>query len=175
MNYKASVIISVYDNPRFLNLVLDSLKLQTEQNFEIIISEDGENKAMKELVEKYPFENDYQHITQKDTGWQKNKALNNAIRHAKADWLIFIDGDCVLHPRFVEMHLRFAGEKVILAGKRVKLDPKTSVFLENNMPEAIAQMQKAFPEHEIVPIDCNALIKQHGSLHCVTMQYPKNI
>ena len=53
MNYKASVIISVYDNPRFLNLVLDSLKLQTEQNFEIIISEDGENKAMKELVEKY--------------------------------------------------------------------------------------------------------------------------
>ena len=40
---------------------------------------------------------------------------------------------------------------------------------------AIAQMQKAFPEHEIVPIDCNALIKQHGSLHCVTMQYPKNI
>ena len=144
MNYKASVIISVYDNPRFLNLVLDSLKLQTEQNFEIIISEDGENKAMKELVEKYPFENDYQHITQKDTGWQKNKALNNAIRHAKADWLIFIDGDCVLHPRFVEMHLHFAGEKSILAGKRVKLDPKTSVFLENNMPEAIAQMQKIF-------------------------------
>lgn len=40
---------------------------------------------------------------------------------------------------------------------------------------ATAQMQKAFPEHEIVPIDCNALIKQHGSLHCVTMQYPKNI
>ena len=40
---------------------------------------------------------------------------------------------------------------------------------------AIAQMQKAFPKHEIVPIDCNALIKQHGSLHCVTMQYPKNI
>ncbi|MBN2766145.1 MAG: agmatine deiminase family protein [Paludibacteraceae bacterium] len=38
---------------------------------------------------------------------------------------------------------------------------------------AIAQMQKAFPEHEIVPIDCNALIKQHGSLHCVTMQYPR--
>ena len=54
MNYKASVIISVYDNPRFLNLVLDSLKLQTEQNFEIIISEDGENKAMKEASPRFP-------------------------------------------------------------------------------------------------------------------------
>ncbi|HRZ96956.1 MAG TPA: agmatine deiminase family protein [Paludibacter sp.] len=33
------------------------------------------------------------------------------------------------------------------------------------------QLQKAFPDREIVGIDCNALIKQHGSLHCVTMQY----
>ena len=38
---------------------------------------------------------------------------------------------------------------------------------------AIQQLQKAFPGREIVGIDCNALIKQHGSLHCVTMQYPQ--
>lgn len=38
---------------------------------------------------------------------------------------------------------------------------------------AKAQLQKAFPDREIVGIDCTALIKQHGSLHCVTMQYPK--
>lgn len=35
------------------------------------------------------------------------------------------------------------------------------------------QLQKAFPDKEIVGIDCRALIKQHGSLHCVTMQLPK--
>ena len=35
------------------------------------------------------------------------------------------------------------------------------------------QLQKAFPDREIVGINCTALIKQHGSLHCVTMQYPK--
>ena len=33
-------------------------------------------------------------------------------------------------------------------------------------------LSKAFPKYEIVGIDCSALIKQHGSLHCVTMQYP---
>ena len=33
------------------------------------------------------------------------------------------------------------------------------------------QLQTAFPDREIVGIDCTALIKQHGSLHCVTMQY----
>ena len=35
------------------------------------------------------------------------------------------------------------------------------------------QLQKAFPDKEIVGIDCRPLIKQHGSLHCVTMQFPE--
>lgn len=33
-------------------------------------------------------------------------------------------------------------------------------------------IQIAFPQHDIVPIDCQALIRQHGSLHCATMQFP---
>jgi len=37
------------------------------------------------------------------------------------------------------------------------------------------QLQKAFPLHEIVPIDCRILIEQHGSLHCSTMQFPQSI
>lgn len=38
---------------------------------------------------------------------------------------------------------------------------------------AKTQLQKAFPSREIIGIDCRPLIKQHGSLHCVTMQFPK--
>ena len=45
-----------------------------------------------------------------------------------------------------------------------------------NQPEKDAlakeQLQCIFPEREVVGIDCRALIRQHGSLHCVTMQYP---
>ncbi|MDF1629755.1 MAG: agmatine deiminase family protein [Alcanivoracaceae bacterium] len=40
---------------------------------------------------------------------------------------------------------------------------------------AVSQMEKAFPHHEIVPIDCLALTWQHGSLHCVTMQLPQGV
>ena len=36
-------------------------------------------------------------------------------------------------------------------------------------------LQAAFPGREIVGIDCSPLIRQHGSLHCVTMQYPENV
>ena len=45
----------------------------------------------------------------------------------------------------------------------------------NSSKDEIAkkQLQKAFPDREIVGIDCRVLIKQHGSLHCVTMQFPQ--
>ena len=36
-------------------------------------------------------------------------------------------------------------------------------------------LQEAFPNLEIIGIDCSPLIKQHGSLHCVTMQYPVGV
>lgn len=39
--------------------------------------------------------------------------------------------------------------------------------------EARAILQEVFPDREVVGIDCLPLIKQHGSLHCVTMQYPE--
>lgn len=47
----------------------------------------------------------------------------------------------------------------------------------NSSQDQIAanQLQKAFPEREIIGIDCSVLIKQHGSLHCVTMQFPKGV
>jgi agmatine deiminase len=38
---------------------------------------------------------------------------------------------------------------------------------------ALSQIAKAFPEREIIGIDCSSLIRQHGSLHCITMQYPE--
>jgi agmatine/peptidylarginine deiminase len=40
---------------------------------------------------------------------------------------------------------------------------------------ALQQLQKAFPGYDIIGIDCRPLIKQHGSLHCVTMQFPKGV
>lgn len=40
---------------------------------------------------------------------------------------------------------------------------------------ALRQLQQAFPDREVVGVDCSPLIRQHGSLHCVTMQLPKGV
>ena len=39
--------------------------------------------------------------------------------------------------------------------------------------EALRLIGEAFPDRDIVGIDCRSIIKQHGSLHCCTMQYPR--
>ena len=104
---KATLIISVYKHVEFLNAILKSLEQQTEQDIEVIISEDGEDAEMKEFIDSYPRYWPILHLTQPDNGWNKEKALNRAVLAAQTDWLIFIDGDCVLHPRFIEMHIKY--------------------------------------------------------------------
>lgn len=42
----------------------------------------------------------------------------------------------------------------------------------DNDAQAARALRQAFPDRDIVGVDCRALIRQHGSLHCVTMQYP---
>lgn len=48
-----------------------------------------------------------------------------------------------------------------------------------NQPEndalAGSVLAQAFPRRELIGIDCRALIRQHGSLHCVTMQFPHGV
>ena len=45
----------------------------------------------------------------------------------------------------------------------------------DNDRRAAGVLAQAFPGREVVGLDCRALIRQHGSLHCVTMQYPEEV
>ncbi len=118
---KASLIISAYKNVKDLEVILNELVYQSEQDFEIIISEDGDSEEMENFISNYISPYKISHLTHADCGWRKNKALNKAVKAAKSRYLIFVDGDCVLHPRFIENHLRFAAPDSILGGKRIKL------------------------------------------------------
>lgn len=126
---KVSLIISVYKDVSSLRTVLEGLRFQRYKDYCIIISEDGESQVMRDFLEGYSHQNRIVHLTQPDVGWRKNQALNRAIESSDADYLIFIDGDCVLHHEFIGNHVRFARRKRILAGKRVKLGPAfTALF-----------------------------------------------
>jgi glycosyltransferase involved in cell wall biosynthesis len=126
--YKASLIISFYKKIEFLKPVIDSLTVQTEKNFEVIISDDGSSEEVVKQVEDIlsQTELDYQYVWHEDKGWRKNIILNKSVVSSKSDFLIFIDGDCILHKRFVEEHITMAKQGVVRAGRRVNLSPGVS-------------------------------------------------
>ncbi|MGB6018567.1 MAG: agmatine deiminase family protein [Sulfurimonadaceae bacterium] len=48
-------------------------------------------------------------------------------------------------------------------------------YNDSHDEEALNVIKKAFPDREVIGVDCSVLIRQHGSLHCVTMQFPKEV
>jgi glycosyltransferase involved in cell wall biosynthesis len=124
-----SLIISVYKNTQALLLILKSINLQTFSGpIEIIIAEDNHSQEMKKVVESFvPNSNiTIKHIQQEDLKFRKCRILNSAIRVASSPYLIFIDGDCILHKCFIESHVKFKKPKQVLFGRRVMLSKSFS-------------------------------------------------
>ncbi|MCS7073396.1 MAG: glycosyltransferase [Bacteroidia bacterium] len=145
MSYKATVIISVYNRLDFLKLVLAGFETQSETNFEIIISDDGSNEefvtGVKELMNQSRLT--IQHNWHPDVGFRKNKILNRSAQLAQSPYLIFIDGDCIPHPKFVEKHLTYSQSGVCLCGRRVDLSNRiTQMLTPENVKKGILQSKR---------------------------------
>lgn len=122
-----TIIVSVYKDTEALGFILDSLKNQTVSPDQIIVSEDGNSTEMADFIAKRKEEfSNLVHLSQEDDGWRKNIALNNAIRAATSEYLIFIDGDCVPYRTFIQGHVENAQKGTVLCGKRFELGPKFS-------------------------------------------------
>ncbi|MDP3930696.1 MAG: glycosyltransferase [Bacteroidota bacterium] len=121
---KVSLIISVYNDMAALALILKSICKQSYKGaIEVIIAEDKQCINMHDQILKWRHQYIFpiKHINQEDIGFRKCKILNEAIRTASGDYLIFIDGDCVLHKHFIREHVLCASPGTIVYGRRVML------------------------------------------------------
>lgn len=121
---KASIIISTYNYPDALDLLLSSLIPQVKQfpETEIMIADDGSGEATNAIIQKYQhLLPAIKHIWHEDCGFQKATILNKAVMASTGDYLIFLDGDCVPFPDYVQTHLHFAEKNYFVAGHRILL------------------------------------------------------
>ncbi len=132
--FDVTVVISFYNNFRFLELVLAGFERQSFKNFEILIADDGSNEEiinkLKSYISTTPLH--IRHIWHEDLGWRKNMILNKAIMESNSDYLIFVDGDCVPHKNFVSEHYMNKEMNTILAGRRSNLSKYVSEQLTYN-------------------------------------------
>lgn len=114
-----SVIVAIYSDLRALALIIDSLLAQTLIPDEVIIAEDAQHADIKAYIEQLGNDRII-HISQEDNGWQKERALNSAVKAATSEYLIFIDGDCVPYTNFVEGHVTLSQPNTALCGRRTE-------------------------------------------------------
>lgn len=132
-----SVVVSTYNQPGLLERSLFSLGLQRYPSLEIIVADDGSGDATAAVVRASADQSRHpvRHVWQRDDGFRKTQVLNKAILAAKGEYLVFTDGDCVLHPEFVAEHVLGAAPGRYLNGSIIRL----SAALSNRITrEAVA-------------------------------------
>ena len=138
MSYTSALLISTYNWPEALDLILKSVLNQTRLPDEILIADDGSDEKTYELIKSFKNENNIvvHHIWQEDIGYRKSKILNKAIAKSTADYIIQIDGDCIIHKNFVYDHIASVQKGFYLYGSRVNILPeKVSEVFEKKIIE----------------------------------------
>lgn len=131
-----SVIITTYNWPQALDAVLRSMNRQRYSLLEILIADDGSGPETKALVEQWQARSHIpiRHIWQEDKGFRAAKVRNLAIAAAKHDFVIFLDGDCVVPENFVKRYSKLAKAGTFVSGNRVLLN---KAFTEKCLNKAI--------------------------------------
>ena len=125
---KLSLVITTYNWPEALALVIQSVKNQTIQPTEIVIADDGSNVKTKNLISalRSSSEVDIIHAWQEDNGYRAARSRNNGISKAIGEYIVMIDGDMILHKNFIEDHIFHAEPGCFVQGSRVLLSKQKS-------------------------------------------------
>lgn len=121
---RVSLVITTYNNPTFLELVLKSVLRQRTLPGEVVIADDGSTDDTRRLLERYRrlLPVPLVHSWIPDRGFRVAKARNEAIARTRGSYIILIDGDMVLTPHFVADHIRLMRPGRFVTGSRARLD-----------------------------------------------------
>ena len=97
---KYSFIVPVYNRPDEVSELLESLCSQTVTDFEVLIVEDGSTKTCKDVCDKYAGILDLHYYYKDNSG--PGQSRNYGAERAQGEWLIILDSDVVLPPKYLE-------------------------------------------------------------------------
>jgi glycosyltransferase involved in cell wall biosynthesis len=123
---RSSLVVTTYNWPDALDLVLTSALDQRVLPDEVIVADDGSGEPTAEVVrrraERFAERRvPLHHVWHPDEGFRAAAIRNRALARASGDYILLIDGDCILHPDFVSSHLAFARQGQFVQGTRVLL------------------------------------------------------
>jgi len=120
---KTALIVTTYNRPDALAAVLEGYCRQSDQDFELVVADDGSKEDTADLVRQFgrraPFR--LTHVWHEDRGFRAAAIRNRAVASSEADYIVFTDGDCVPSGHFVRVHKQLAEPGYFLGANRVLL------------------------------------------------------
>lgn len=134
---KVAVVVSTYNRPDALSLVLSRLLEQSDKGFEIIVADDGSDSRTKDVVIGFDtaFGKRLRFAWQPDQGFRVAAIRNRAIESTTAGYLIFLDGDCLPPPEFIRRHRWLAERGWFVTGSRILLSASLTKQILDGYPQ----------------------------------------
>ena len=153
-----SILVNTFEKPRHLALVLESIALQrTDRRLEVIVADDGSTDGTAAVVAAFAGHAAFpvRFTSQPHDGFRLARTRNAAARLARGDYLMFLDGDCLLPPHHVAAHVDRRRLGTALLGYCARLSRTASDLL---VPENLAHGDLA----ALVPLaEHRALARRH--------------
>jgi glycosyltransferase involved in cell wall biosynthesis len=97
MQYKFSIIISVYNLEKYISKAIDSVLSQNFNNYEIIIINDGSTDNTWSILEQYAISHDNINIVNNEKNIGLGASRNVGLSICKGQYILFLDGDDYLY------------------------------------------------------------------------------
>ncbi|HXR48094.1 MAG TPA: glycosyltransferase family 2 protein [Candidatus Limnocylindrales bacterium] len=144
-----ALIINTFNQPDYLSRVLRAVSRQSVSLEEVLLADDGSADETKAVFDQWRAAQKFscEHAWQEHQGFRRARVLNQAIALAHSEYLVFLDGDTIPHPRFVADHRALAGKSQFVQGHRALIGEKAAAwFGENNFS---ADRRRAILQNQI--------------------------
>lgn len=137
-NPAASVIVSTYDAPYSLCLVLAALRRQTVLPAEVLVADDGSPDTTREALATVAAEMPFRlvHVRQPHAEFRLARSRNNAIHRAAGRFITFLDQDTLPHRTWLESYLTNLRPGTVCTGYVLRLPEEASGRLDRQTVES---------------------------------------
>jgi glycosyltransferase involved in cell wall biosynthesis len=118
-----SVIVTTYNREDALDAALRALAHQSDEDFEIVIADDGSRPETARIVERWKsrLPIPLKHVRHEHRGFRGGEIRNRGIRASAGEICIFLDGDCLANADFIAAHRRLHEPGWFVTGNRILL------------------------------------------------------
>lgn len=103
-----SLVIPVFNRPDEVRELLESLTHQTDSDFDVILVEDGSTVPCAEEINRYQQQLKVHYFTKPNSG--PGQSRNFGAERSQAEWIIFLDSDCIIPEHYVATVRHFLKE-----------------------------------------------------------------